>query len=335
MIVANRSIPAALAVALAVLPASGCGWVAGMARGNPEWRHLERQPEQLGLVARRVVFRSRDGLRVASWWIPATVRARDAAQLPDGDDACRTVVRGGGGRASIVVAHGVGGNRADMLPHAKFLADAGYNVLAIDLRAHGETESDYPSPGFLEAAEVEAAAEEAHRHSPCPVVLLGYSMGAVAVLHAASHHAPATAVIADSAFISSFDMFDHLRASMAAAGESVWARMGVWFLGQRWLAGVFAWMLEEGGGPHIDTRDGELVPVLPQVAVPVLFVTGTSDLLAPTANTHVMARLVRNARVVELAATHNTYPERPREYEHAVLDFLAGALAHSESAALK
>jgi uncharacterized protein len=289
--------------ALAVLFLVACGFVAGMARGRPEWRHIDKNPTHYGLVDSSVVFfQSRDHMQVAAWWIPAQGVEH--------------------GRATVVLVHGIGGNRSDMLPQAKFLVAAGYDVLSIDLRAHGDSAGEYPSPGYLEVAEVEAAIAEAHRRSPRPVVLLGHSVGAVAVLHTASRGAAVAGTIADSAFISSFDMFDRLRARLRAEGASVWARMGVWFVGRRSLAGVFDVMLRVGGGPDIDAREGELPPVLPKIAGPVLFVTGTRDDIAPTANAHAMARLVGHAEVVELAASHHTYRDAGPDYERAVLGFL-------------
>ena len=304
---------------------SACGWAANLARGRPEWRTIGKSPSSYGLAAQRVDFESADHLRVAAWWIAGTPSRREIASVPPAD-ACELSIRGGGGRATVVLVHGVGGNRGGMLARAQFLVAHGYNALSIDLRAHGESEGAYPSPGYLEAAEVQAAVAEATRHSPCPVVLLGHSVGGVAVLHAASHHPAIAGVVADSAFVSSFDMFDRLRDRLRRNGASVWPRMGLWFLGRRSLAGMIDTLVQWGGGPDIDARKGELVPVLPAIDVPVMFVTGTSDDIAPSANTHAMARLVRRARVVELAATHFTYDDAPHDYESAVLGFLSEIL---------
>src|SRR5262245_37033545 len=159
-------------ILLAVVALVGCG----VARGDAEWRIVAHQPAEYGLTGTRIDFTSSAHLRVAAWWIAAA---------PDRP-----------GHATVVLVHGRGNTRATMLPRAKFLVAAGYDVLAIDLRAHGDSAGDYPSPGYLEAAEVEAAVAEAHRRSPSPVVLLGHSVGGVAVLHAASHRPAIAGAIA-------------------------------------------------------------------------------------------------------------------------------------------
>jgi pimeloyl-ACP methyl ester carboxylesterase len=212
-----------------------------------------------------------------------------------------------------------------MLPIAKFLVAARYDVLAIDLRAHGESEGAYPSPGYLEVAEVIAAVDHVHRRSPGPVILLGHSLGSVAVLHAAGRGVDVAAAVADSAFVSSFDMMDGLRAGETAR----LTRIGLRFASSRRLAGLMTFMMRVGGGQGIDARRADLMPVLPGIRCPVLFVTGERDDIALTANTRRMAAAVTAAgtRVAELHAGHQTHADAPREYERAVLAFLDEVVA--------
>lgn len=305
MLAASRRAIAAAALTVLVAQLAGCGSLAAMARGEPEWRVIREQPEQYGLTARRVDLRSRAGRRISAWWIAAH---------PDGD-----------GRATVVLVHGRGGNRSDMLPTAKFLVAAGYDALAIDLRAHGDSEGEYLSPGYLEVEEVDTAIAYAHRASPRPVVLLGYSVGAVAVLHATSRGAPVAATIADSPFISAFDVLDRFRARLRRDGASVWPRMALWFMARRSLAGLLSWMLRSGGADAVDARRADLLPVLPRITVPVLFITGLRDDIAPTENAHEMIRAMRSrgTQIAELPASHTTHRDAPTAYEQTVLAFLA------------
>src|SRR5882757_2233844 len=45
----------------------------------------------------------------------------------------------GSGRAAIVLVHGSGGNRADVLPELEILAKAGFSLLAFDWPGQGES----------------------------------------------------------------------------------------------------------------------------------------------------------------------------------------------------
>src|SRR5437868_1998638 len=60
-------------------------------------------------------FTTRDGLRLAGWFVPP---------------------RNG---ATVVLVHGLGQGRQGLLPEAGVLLEAGYGVLLFDLRAHGES----------------------------------------------------------------------------------------------------------------------------------------------------------------------------------------------------
>lgn len=55
----------------------------------------------------------------------------------------------------MIAAHPLKGNRASLLPQAAALAEAGYGVLLLDLRAHGASDGEATS---FEGTDVEAAA---------------------------------------------------------------------------------------------------------------------------------------------------------------------------------
>lgn len=295
---------ALIAAVIATAAVGGCGGLAHLAAGKPQWRKRGPSPATYGLTAERVTMRSSDKLRVAGWWF--------AAADP---------------HATVVLAHGIGGSKADMLPQTQFLVEAGYDVLAIDLRAHGESEGTYPTGGYREQAEVRAAIDYAARRSPRPIVLLGHSMGGVAVLHAAAHHDPdVVAVVADSAFVTFYDMARRARAKMTDLGLG--ARIGMAIaLAPTW-SGVVRFVMWCATGADLDPAADDLIPVLPRLKMPVLFVSGDRDDLAPTRNAKNMRRLVgRLGEIAVLHASHQTYKDAPAAYHEAVLGFLARVIA--------
>jgi pimeloyl-ACP methyl ester carboxylesterase len=98
-------------------------------------------------------------------------------------------------RGSIVLVHGLSSNRHIWDLVGPQLAAAGYRVLALDQRGHGESDQpetgyDFPNivadlAGFLDAV---GASE--------PAVLVGHSWGASVVLHFAAEHPARTAALA-------------------------------------------------------------------------------------------------------------------------------------------
>ena len=67
-------------------------------------------------------------------------------------------------------------NRSRMLPYAAFLVRHRYNVLAVDLRNHGESGGKYITSGYLEARDILAAVTYVRqRGERGPIAVLGRS----------------------------------------------------------------------------------------------------------------------------------------------------------------
>ena len=104
-----------------------------------------------------VAFRTADGVLLAAWWRPGN---RDGA---------------------VLLAHGWGGNREQMLPQARALARRGFGVLLFDLRGHGASEGRCGG-GEGEPLDVEAASGFlAGQPGVRWIAAVGYSLGGVAV----------------------------------------------------------------------------------------------------------------------------------------------------------
>lgn len=90
-------------------------------------------------------------------------------------------------RGLVVMLHGYGAAKASLLDVARGFADLGWATLLVDLRGAGGSGGQDTSIGVHEAVDVaRASAFAATLAVPGPQVFYGFSMGAVAVLRAAS-----------------------------------------------------------------------------------------------------------------------------------------------------
>ena len=100
--------------------------------------------------------------------------------------AARSWSATGAPRASVVLVHGLAATKdnAELVAVANALQQHGLNVLAYDARGHGES-TGICTLGDLERYDVAAAVAHA-RESDLPVVVVGASMGGIAVLRYAA-----------------------------------------------------------------------------------------------------------------------------------------------------
>ena len=104
-------------------------------------------------------------------------------------------------RPSMVV-HGLGDSLESYLEHARPLRERGHSVLLVDLRGHGGSEGSYTTLGGRERADVRAAMDELRRRGLAGhgIVLMGHSMGSVAVLLAAAEATDVRGVIVEAPY---------------------------------------------------------------------------------------------------------------------------------------
>jgi dienelactone hydrolase len=128
--------------------------------------------------ARDVIFSTPDGVRLAAWYVPGT------------------------NHAAVILMHGSHGTRTSEVPYLRFLADAGYSVLAVDARGHGESGGETNALGWYGDRDVAGAYRYLSRQpgiDPHRIAGLGLSMGAEELLRATAEGIPLAAVVADGA----------------------------------------------------------------------------------------------------------------------------------------
>lgn len=196
-----------------------------------------------------------------------------------GDRRPAWYVPGEPGRPVILVVHGYGNDRSATVKVGPPLHDLGYGLLFVNLgyvsgnRAYGG--------GQREAQDVQDAVRWAGRAFRAPVVLLGFSAGALASLSAVATGAPVAAVVADSGFAS----FRDVVAYRAGVTRALTALLPV------------VYPLVSGGGRVVDLA-GQLAGR--RFPVPALVIQGDADRTVSPASGRTLARLT-GGRLWEVA----------------------------------
>lgn len=185
----------------------------------PDRENAALDPGALGLAYEDAAFRAPDGVELKGWWVGAE-----------------------GARGTVVLVHGLNRSRLEMVRKAPFVHGAGWNALLFDLRHHGQSGGDATTFGLKEKEDVLAAAAEARRRFPGPVVLWGVSLGGASVVMAAAADPSIAGVVCDSSYR---DLPDTVRHHVALFRRFRWWLRVVppWPLADQ----VLFWMGRRGG----------------------------------------------------------------------------------------
>jgi alpha-beta hydrolase superfamily lysophospholipase len=194
----------------------------------------------------------------------------------------RTVPR----RGTLVYLHGVADNRGSSATAVDRFAGRGFDVVAYDSRAHGDSGGAVCTYGFHEKQDL---ARVIDRVEAGPVVVMGTSLGAAVALQAAAEDSRIAAVVAAESFS---DL------------KTVASERAPWFFDATVVSRALA-LAEERGRFRLE--DVSPVSVAPRIRVPVFIIHGVDDV--ETAPAH--ARRIydalgegRRLRLVE-GAGHN------------------------------
>ncbi len=213
-----------------------------------------------------------------------------------------------------------------------------YNVLAVDLRDHGESGGKYITSGHLEARDILAAVSYVRRRGGrTPIAVLGRSYGAVAALRAAVDSPEIAAVISDSGFSSTETMMANTTRSLLRSKDTpLWAKSLLLLSRCPGLYTAAALVIYARTGHYPGSETTSVMPVLARLHKPVLFISGDKDSIAPTEDARKMfsatAATQKFFYSVPNAGHNGTLSAGPSDYERAVLDFLAKVTAPGPTA---
>lgn len=144
---------------------------------------LDAWPDQYGLPYENVYFKTEDKVQLRGWFIPS-------AQYSN---------------KTIILMHGWGMNRADILKNTYFLHDLGFNLFYFDFRALGESGGKTSSIGYLEIKDAAAAIRFLKETRPqfCEkIALYGLSMGGMVAICEAARNPEVACVVAEASYYS-------------------------------------------------------------------------------------------------------------------------------------
>ena len=197
---------------------------------------------ETNLNFRELTFKSRDGLTLFGRFLPAR------------------------NHATILLVHPLGSSNNNMLLFAEFLANAGYGVFMIDLRAHGSSDGDTSTYGLREAEDVAGAVDYLlHRLdvNGQKIGALGISLGAQAALRGALKTECLRALVLEG--LEPVTLSDH-----GGTPKSL----------QRWINYPFNWIYYRAYEFMIGGKDTSVLEAIGQIAPkPILLIaSGEKDI---------------------------------------------------------
>jgi pimeloyl-ACP methyl ester carboxylesterase len=218
-----------------------------MTDGRAAWILKRLSPADLGMGFEDVAFTVHDEktggkLKMTAWWIPTGLSEKSA-----------------------VIVHGYADAKVGGIAWAPTWRALGYNVLAIDLRAHGESEGTQTTAGFFERHDLSQVIDQLHLYRPAAtreIVLFGVSLGAAVVGATAAMRTDIAAVIMDCPYS------DYITAAKTHARAN--GMPGPFF--QRI---AINWAQKFSGADFLACSP---VKVIPTLACPLMVIHGADDL---------------------------------------------------------
>jgi hypothetical protein len=262
-------------------------------------------PADLGLefenVSYQVIDEQTGGkLKIAGWWIPS----------------------GNAGGRCAVILHGYSDAKVGGIAWAPLLRSLGFNVLAIDLRAHGESGGANTSAGFWERHDVSQVLDQTKAERPGDtrqILLFGVSLGAAVAAATAAMRDDLWAVILEGPFAT-------FRHAAAKHGDNL-GTPGPFF--QESAFRLAKWMA------HADFDAVNPVDTIPKIGCPVMVIQSGDDPFLADADRAAVRRAVegrdskRGPSVCwELPGVHHVVGMRQdaAEYRRRIEEFFSRVL---------
>ena len=183
------AVGAVLAAAVVILMAWSLLRPPRMTDGKAAWLLRRLSPGDLGMPYEDLSFVVRDtrtgeALRMAAWWIAAEGKPPEKSS-----NRC------------VLLLHGYADAKVGVIAWAPLWRKLGFNILAPDLRAHGESGGRQSTAGYYERHDVDQVISQLRAQRPNAtrhVVLFGASLGATVATAAAALRDDLAALVLES-----------------------------------------------------------------------------------------------------------------------------------------
>jgi pimeloyl-ACP methyl ester carboxylesterase len=256
---------AAVAVVASQLPSLGAG-----ALLHPLRRHVDALPPE---GCSETAF-SGAGINLAGW------KCRGAGER----------------RGTLIYLHGVGDNRVSSVATIQRFRPLGFDVIAYDGRAHGDSGGDICTYGFFEKQDLRHVIDSV---KVGPIVLIGGSLGAAVAIQSAAEDSRVSAVVAA-------ETFSDLR--------TVATERAPFFFTRGTIAQAFRLAEQQG---RFDVDAVSPMAAATKIAVPVLLIHGDADRETPPDHSRrVFAALHGPKRLMMVPGAQHNGSLRPEIWDH-------------------
>ncbi|HMN59463.1 MAG TPA: alpha/beta hydrolase [Anaerolinea sp.] len=255
-------------------------------------------PAQVNLPYENIQFGSRDQkATIAAWYVPSEKNER-----------------------AIILVHGRNASRTELfmgysLDLIKALNQAGFSVLSLDLRGHGQSSDGRFTFGLKERYDVMGAVDwlAARGYQPGKIGVAGISLGSSAVIGASAEDTRIGALVSDSGFADIYPMI-----------QSRWVEesgLPMFFLNSTRL---MIW-LKYGYDITASRPVDEIGKVAPR---PILLIHCSDDALIPYANVLQLQAAAPGAQLWTIpSCIHGqSYNAEPAEYQTHLIEFFQSGL---------
>lgn len=264
------------------------GWFGSSIIIHPPLYSRIPTPANAGIYYEDVKFKSSDGLTLKGWYVPSLT-----------------------GKATIILCHGFGTNKSDLIDFVALFNRNDFNTFLFDFRGHGGSEGKC-SLGFFEVRDIEGAVNwlKTQKHQTTIIGAFGISMGAAAIFMAAGKIPEIKAVAGDSIFSSFEGMVTHSTKLFYHLPKYPLSYLIVRFC---------EWRLK------FKAKDFEVADYINKIAPkPILLIHGEEDRRIPLSETECIyqaAKIPKEIWIVPGADHLESYSFYPKEYEDRIIEY--------------